>query len=50
MLKLERLAGPPPTGLHLLRLRLGRWLFIQLPRVYGDFRGELAYRFRRDAA
>ena len=50
MLKLERLAGPPPSGLHLLRLRLGRWLFIQLPRVYGDFRGELAYRFRRDAA
>ena len=50
MLKLERLRGPRPEGLHLLRLWLGRWLFIQLPRVYGDFRGELDHKLRRDAA
>ena len=46
MLKVERLvnAGYVPSRFQLARLQLGRYLFVQLPRVYGDLRGELAYR------
>jgi len=39
-----REAGYHPSRPDRARLRLARWLFLQLPQIYGDVRGEMAFR------